>query len=561
MGESAQFTLGMRNTMRCRRIVHGPELLSLDRPHAIQCGALTPIPCISTIRKIRFVWLFRMAMCGLLACGIGDRPLAAQTNFAPLERGDYTEQEEQLILIRGIDAGVDYAMRLTDTDAKNLPRDLGGTRMHQDVRLKLRTVMHRDISLHLTLEPEVEPFNDANVRREPASDRNRLPEGQQTGINAREVFLRYNFNPNSGLILGKHEVSLGDRRGKTFNAIGPGYTYDCRVGTWCMPFGGFRINDTAGDWVHHLALEYTGWESQIDGLRNAFEVEIFRLWYAERDVPLGGNLGPGLQSETPEVSDGKLATDDLDQPIFYDAHDHDYFGLRLNWETGAFFLNFDITSSQGSRVYHTYRVPGQGITEEMTFDDIDPIRRRREKIAGAVWESEIGYRSLGFLFGFRIMSASGDPERKAKNGGNFLRTLKGFWEITPGSYRGTRLYFNGTDSEVDGGAGLGHSVNNTRLMGIFLNASDPDGNKVGYAAGIYDLRFNHAIRDQKGKKRDAIGIEWDNMLTLYLHKSAWLQFEANLIQQGSAFRYDDYSVPDNKRELLVQGIARFVYQF
>ncbi|NIR98521.1 MAG: hypothetical protein GWO39_13180, partial [Gammaproteobacteria bacterium] len=100
------------------------------------------------------------------------------------------------------------------------------------------------------------------------------------------------FNPRSGLIVGKQELSLGDRRGKLFHGVAPAITFDCKAGTWCFPVGLAMIGPKGADAIVHLALQFNGWDEQHDGFRHALEVEVFRLIYTEEDVPLGKNLGP-----------------------------------------------------------------------------------------------------------------------------------------------------------------------------------------------------------------------------------------------------------------------------
>lgn len=488
-----------------------------------------------------------------------------QGNFQPLERGDYEEREETVAVLEGLQVGGEYAIRqqkLTSDDLRGEERD---TQIHQDIRLRLSTIVHRDISVNMVLEPAQQDLSDGNIRRRSEQERSRLPESQPTNIGAREAYLLYNFNPNSGLFLGKTELHLGDRRGKVFHGIVPGMTFDCELGTWCMPFGGFKIGDEGEDWVYHLALKYTGWDTREQELREAFEVEVFRFWYTEKNVPLGRNLGPGFFpvdfDENNPSGGGLLTTDDAGNPIFYDAHGYDYYGLRLNWEAGPFWLYTDVVAHQGSRIYHRYRRPDTGIDGLMQFNNREDIRRQREKVRGFAVESEIGYRWGTGQVGLRFLHATGDPRRPTNDGQNYLRGLDGYYELTPGTYRGTRLYFNGAGGDVAQGAGLGHSINNTRMIGAFYEFANPPQEELGYATGIYHLEHNNDVLDTTGRKVSYIGLEWDNMVSWYVHKAATVQFELNFLQQGPAFSPDDFTAPNRQRDLLTQALARFVYRF
>ena len=254
-------------------------------------------------------------------------------------------------------------------------------------------------------------------------------------------------------------------------------------------------------------------------------------------------------------------TDKDGRAIYYDANGQNYAGLRANWLYGPLFWNLDYASDQGARLYHLYREPTGGIVGSPAYADGTGSSRARKIISGYTWETELGYRWLQGRTGLRFMTASGDNAQGSENGQSYLRVLEGYHEITPGSYRGTRLYFNGGDSDVELGGGLGHSVNNTNLLGLFIDLDYPEDKKIGYQGGVYQLRKNRAVRNQEGNLRDNIGIEWDNMLIWHVHKAVQIQFEANLLKPNGAFALNDFTPPDVDQNLLVQGIVRLVYQF
>ena len=86
------------------------------------------------------------------------------------------------------------------------------------------------------------------------------------------------------------------------------------------------------------------------------------------------------------------------------------------------------------------------------------------------------------------------------------------------------------------GDGLGHSINNTQLVGIFGDYADPEGGGLGYSGGLYQLTLNNPIEDTAGEPQERIGVEWDNLVTWYAHKALRLEFEANAIVDQGAFR-------------------------
>jgi hypothetical protein len=513
-------------------------------------------------------WLLGMAV---LACASAGLMLAAatalaQTNFAPLEQGEYEEDEDRVLVIKGVEANLKYAFRLHDLSAGDASGDIQTTRLDQDLRLDLSTNIHRDLSVHLVLETFQEPISEGNIREQPEADRDRTADSGDLAIHAREAYLRYFFNPNSALTFGKQELAIADRKGLVYAGIAPAVHFDCTVGTWCMPFGGIKVNENTADWLYHWGLTYTAWDDRPPGeLPSSLRVGLFRYYYSEQGIPLARNNGPGyFNPDDPTTPIEGQQTDDAGNPIYYDITDHDIFGLNVDWEGGALFGSLNFANSQGERNYHLYRADVTGLPE-MQFDTEDPVKKRQKKINGWVLHAELGYkwrpRKLG-LVGFRWLHATGDPDRgNRNNGASFLRGMSGYYEVTPGSYSGTRLWFNGSDASVDGGAGFGHSVNNTRMYGLFLEAHDPDSARAGYSGGFYYLKRIHSVLDTKDKKQDYIGMEWDNMLTWYFHNAAKVQFELNLMEQGGAFAYSDFETPDREKHLIVQTIARIVYEF
>jgi len=516
----------------------------------------------------------------VLACAAGVRA-QTQPNFKPLERGDVSEAEQKLLVIRGIEVGGDYALRVRQNKDKDLPFLDSNTTMDQDFRLRLDTVFNDDVAMKLTLQTSTTALDNSSLRTQPVDNRGREPDGQNLQLTAREVFLQYRFNPNSAIDLGKFELELGDKRGKVYHAIASGIGFDCRIGTWCMPFGATKVGPQAADWLYHWALRYRAWDEANEGMRRALEVEIFRIIYTENNVPLGLNLGPGtFNPNNPTAANRTQLTDDpspltgATDPIYYDATAYNYFGLRVGWEASSFFSTFDFTNGQGSRAYHLFRDPSSGVTagpsnqagaQGPLFND--------QGVQGYASEVEFGWRwapeKRGRL-GLRFMSASGDTSGNlvdasgkyvSPNGGAYNRGLNGYFEITPGSYQGTRLYFNGSDAQVDLGGGLGHSVNNKQLWGMFLDYADPDGARIGYSAGLYKLDLNYSILTAAGRPVKDVGVEWDNMLTWFPHKRLAVQFELNLLSSGGALSIDDFTPPPSVQQLFVQAIMRVVYRF
>jgi len=498
-------------------------------------------------RSTPALWLIAAT---LLCAPFLSTPVLAQVNFKPLERGEYNEVEERVISVKGLEAGLDYALTVENREYKGLPPGGEGTRNLQDIRLKLKTTLHRDVALHLTLGPTLNNLQQADLRagQAPESSDGRLRDAQPTTLGVRESYLRYAFNPRSFMLLGKHELSLGDRQGKVFNGIVPAYTLDCQAGTWCMPFGAAFIGKTSGDSIYHWSLQYNAWDEVTDGLRNTLSVEVFRVIYQEKKVPLGKNLGPTAYNPDFDPTDPTTALpgqvlDSTPTPVTYDTGKDNYYGVRWDLQSGWFYWNGDVIGHQGSRRYFAEN------------------SERFYKVRARAGETEIGGRWSTGQVGLRLMTASGDPYIDTATSAGYWRHLRGYHEITPGAYTGARLYFNGGDSQVDQGAGLGHSVNNTTLIGLVFRADDAENRQISYHAGLYKLRLNEAIPGKLGTDVTDIGIEWDNMLIWNVHKALIFQFEANLIRPGDAFRLNDYSAVSIESGYFAQGLVRLVYQF
>ena len=84
------------------------------------------------------------------------------------------------------------------------------------------------------------------------------------------------------------------------------------------------------------------------------------------------------------------------------------------------------------------------------------------------------------------MIAGGDEqlEDSSRKGTNYLRSLKSFYEISPGTYSGTQFYFNGSSPDPKSGTGLGHSINNTQMGGFRYRYDIPETTAV-YRFGLY----------------------------------------------------------------------------
>jgi len=215
--------------------------------------------------------------------------VSAQSYFVPLERGDYTEREEHLAFSPGVKLSGDYRFRTSKIKSTALPLSRSETNspagvklsgdyrfrtskikstalplsrsetnspeefsFDQDIRLRLRSTVHRIVSINLELATNQEPLYQSDIR-ESRSSRTTAADSQSANIYARQSYLELNRNPNEETKIGKQEINIGDRKGKVFAGILSGYSQRCKAGTWCYEIGGMKLSSADGDWLYYFS--------------------------------------------------------------------------------------------------------------------------------------------------------------------------------------------------------------------------------------------------------------------------------------------------------------------
>ena len=501
---------------------------------------------------------------------ISSGSAAAQSHFVPLERGDVSERKEHLTFSPGVEISGDYRFRTTKIKSTALPASRTGTNspeefsFDQDLRLLLRSTVHRTISINLELATNQEPIYQSDIRAS-RSSRMTGAESQTANITARQSYLEFNRNPNEETKIGKHIINIGDRNGKVFSGILSGFSQRCKAGTWCYEIGGMKLSSADGDWLYFFSLDYPFWH-EVDSqgeVVDSFRIEMFRVKYTEHDVPLGLNNIPARRLSSSVLSslesggftsgsacNSSLAGYTLNsscKPIYYNAHEQEYFGLRMQWETPAWAVYADIISNQGNRNYYQY-------------DDRHNLDKR--KISGGAAELELSWKKPGEEYVLVGMMAGGDEqlEDSSRKGTNYLRGLNSFHEISPGTYRGTEFYFNGSSPDPKSGTGLGHSINNTQMGGFRYRYDIPETTAV-YRFALYELKRIKPVLDANGTKSSMIGVEWDNTFTLKVAGHANLDLDLNVFQPAGAFSYNDHTVPTGRKDMILHFAGRLTYSF
>ena len=523
--------------------------------------------CLRTFFVRIFTFSPALGLFVLLSCsGVAQ----AQSYFVPLERGDYTEREEHLTFSPGVELSGDFRFRTSKIKSTALPLSRAETNspeefsFDQDIRLRLRSTVHRIISLNLELATNQEPIYQSDIRTA-RSSRTTGAESQTANISARQSYLELNRNPNEETKIGKQVINIGDRKGKVFAGILSGYTQRCKAGTWCYEIGGMKLSSADGDWLYFFSLDYPFWH-EVDSqgeIIDSFRLEMFRIKYTEHDVPLGLNNIPAKRLSSSTLSslessgftsgsgcNSSLAGYTLNsdcKPIYYNAHEQEYFGLRIQWETPVWSVYADFISNQGNRDYYQY-------------DDRHNLDKR--KISGGAAEIELNWKKPGEQFTLIGMMARGDEQLadNSRSGTNYQRSLNGFYEISPGTYRGTQFYFNGGSPDLNSGTGLGHSINNTQMGGFRYRYDIPETNAV-YRFGLYELKHIKPVLDAFGSKASMIGVEWDNTVTMVYAGHAKIDLDFNAFQPAGGFSYDDQTVPSGKKDMIIHLAGRLTYSF
>ena len=476
----------------------------------------------------------------------------AQTNFIPLERGDVREREERLMFTPGVQLSGDFRFRTSLISGSELPESRPGTNspeefsFDQDVRLKMQTIVHPMTTMVLELATAQEPYYQSDLR-DSSANRVGEPDSQTIALTARQSYLDLNFNPRNTLRIGKQEVNVGDRRGKVFNGVLTGFAQPkCRTGTWCYEFGGYKLSTADSDWLYSLSLDYP-FVYQVDANDNPLNViraELFRIKYTEHDIPVGAHLHPAMRPADDNSTAGLFTTSTGDA-LYYNAHEQEYFGIRFLWDTPGFRFYFDATSNIGNRRY---------------FVASDRNTQEPYKVRGVATEWELTYKTRDGELSLLFMGAQGDKELDNQTA-NYQRALEGYYEIVPGTYQGTQFYFNGGSTDLNSGTGLGHSINNTQLLGLRYLYRVPESDLI-YHFGLYQLKHLQPVLSTEGNPVKEIGVEWDNTFSFPLAKHVKADLDLNVFQMAPAFRYRDADAPLGKNgELLTHVAGRLIYSF
>jgi hypothetical protein len=498
--------------------------------------------------------LFFGGLCLLVALNGWPKPLAAQQHYVPLKQGDYRIVHEDISFhpgakISGYYSATGYFRRDdyligSDYDSEIL----------QDVNLRFVS----KINTHLSLQASIGNAA-ASVKRQETGyvtddDQEKGSGGDDSGLQVlfREMFLEYNHNPNAQLRIGKQDIRIGDRRGLIYQGPSTAIGQGCRIGTWCYYVGGARIGEEGGSGLFWAQLDYPVYESGVllpdlwtsSGNRQqiAFNIEIFRIMYRGKDIPLaeyGGWTGRGSVYHTKTAAG---------QPIYFHNDGVEYIGLDLRWRYHDFWLDLIWSHLSGSREYVTAasdQTPGETISDT--------------RLSGNAYHLDLTYRlRQDWKTGFRIFSASGT---EAKDDGKALweKDTTTYYEVRKGTYGEALIYFNGVN-----GVGDGHSVANLTYYAVNASYRSPRQN-LGFDMAIFSFFrtepvFIHQPGETPAKSRD-IGLEVDFSAFWKLEQNLTFQTDVALFVANDAYTPNDNLRPDDRMDGFSQFGVGLRYDF
>ncbi len=517
-------------------------------------------------------YMFILLLLGAFLCW---RPhiVQAQVNFQPVERGEYEEVEERLLILKGVEADAEFSAWLRTRNNNELRTQLEekkGSSLYQDLRFGLRTVVHPDVSINMILQLGDNALKSNDLRSNSNRVSQRQEEAPDSGVALREAWLQYDLNPRSPVYIGKQHLAIGGNRGAVFDAVIPAITFGCQAKSWCVPFGMAFLGNGSSDIINHISLRYTFWDEAAEGGRKRRLVnEFLQFSYSENNIPLGHNFGPNffnassphIAADNPNLVADNFTDDDgntLEVPIYYDVKDLDIFGFQLEWENPRLNLRLQVLSAQGDRVYHPYRQPKGGYEGQTLFSGEE---ENLFSYKGSFYETEFTVFFNQNELVLQAMNASGDEYQDPAANDAYARAMEGYYEIVPGSYRGSPLFFNGSGPSFYDGGGLGHSVNNVRMSSLGYRWLNPDKPGFLFSMTAHGLSYNNPILNALGSLVSDIGTEFNIKWQTPLRHQAFLVMELNHIAAEEAFRLRSQDAPVDAPDDFTQGIVRFVYGF
>ncbi len=525
-----------------------------NRPFPFPCPGKSPIGINRQLIGWRPTLISVIVLC-LVCCFI--EPLSAQSNFTPLQRGDFKIKEEPVFFNPGAQIEGSYQLYSVSRRKGILFGDPFQDILQQDISLKIQSRINTNLFLHATLGNQSSVINeqesafettDANEKGDSSAD-------QGLVVEFKEAYLEYRHNPNASLKLGKHFIHVGDRMGLIYRGTVIAMSQECRIGTWCYYVGLARLGNGDDHGLFWVQLDYPIYQSGVSipdpwsekGIRqqHSFNVEIFRAMHRANDIPLAEYGGwTGKNSLYHDTTDDTV----LGQRVYFDNDGIEYWGANVAWNFSAFHFHLSGVILAGSREYHVGTQSDGGIssiTEKNTSGNAYYLN------AGFNFQKEW---STSYSY---FMSSGNETEHDGTK--IWTKNSTAFFEIQKGTWGEALIYFNG-----GAGIGDGHSATNLRYSALnFSFRSDRKDIEVDF--DIYSFaRTNPVFVNQVGdseKKDDRIGEELDISLRWYLEERLTIDSFVSVFSPGAAYSVNDNSRPEEDPSVFSLGGVGIGYRF
>jgi len=466
--------------------------------------------------------------------------LFAQANFTPLEKGDYEIIEEKISFNPGVQVGGSYRSYST-SKRDGLSGDEEFSQIGQVIGIKIESKINTNIKVHALLQNKLSLVDnqEPGYSSEKAYEQKDSTTDDGMAVVFQEAYLEYNHNPRAILKLGRHEITLGDRKGLIYKGVNTAISQDCTMGTWCTYAGGARLG--THDALYWAQLDYPVffndimiqdlWEGQRQ--QTSLNIELFRSIYLGEDTPLA-NYGGAASVESP------YQVTESGEPVYFNVLKTEYEGVNINWSYYDLLFELNYISMHGERNYHTgsqidaYTVTTLGSSQSLT---------------GNLINLDFSYQfSDNWRFEYSFLSSTGNsvdtPDDKF-----WESNSTAYLEVQKGSFGDALFYLNGIEN-----MGEGHSVSNLIYSSYRLSYRD----SIRFFSmdfRYYNFKRKESVFNELGKRVSEIGSELDILLSWNLEKQLVFQSYVSLFRMGDAYAVNDYITPgENDKEAYQIGL-------
>jgi hypothetical protein len=466
--------------------------------------------------------------------------LFSQSNFTPLEKGDYEIVEEKILFNPGVQVGGFYRAYST-SKRDGLSGEEEFSQIAQEIGIKIESKINTNVKVHALLQNKLSLVDN----QEPGYTSDKAYEQQDSttddgmAVVFKEAYLEYNHNPRAILKLGRHAINPADRKGLIYKGVNTGVSQDCSMGTWCTYAGGARLGTY--DAIYWAQLDYPVFFNDImiqdlwEGERqqSSLNIELFRLIYMGLDTPLAPYGGAAVVNSPYQARDN-------DELVYFDALKTEYEGFNINWNYHDLLFELSYIMLYGKRKYHVGSQSGSN-----TYRSLDST----QKLNGRLVNIDINYQFTdNWRFGYSFMSSSGNKV-SSPNENFWEKNSAAYFEIQKGSFGDALFYLNGIEN-----MGEGHSISNLIYRSYRFSYRDSAQDFV-FDINYYHFKRAESVYNEFNNRVSEIGTELDLLLSFNLEKQLLFQSYVSLFRMGDAYAVNDSMTPgDNDKEAYQIGL-------